>query len=229
MSPSGREATLVEALERAERALDEGRGLEGTGFWGAVSRARRDPALAGRHAERIARIDRAAFERGVRIRVPAWVGTALLAGGSAVGIAAVGVAGRLDEVVAEIVFLVGLGALLVSTHSLAHWIVGRAVGIRFTHYFLGGPPPPRPGAKTDYASYLRTPARSRALMHASGAVVTKIVPFALVPVALAADLWGGIVVLLLAVGALGILTDVVFSTKSSDWKKVRRELRAARR
>jgi hypothetical protein len=33
---------------------------------------------------------------------------------------------------------------------------------------------------------------------------------------------------LVAIGAFQIVTDVVFSTKSSDWKKVRRELRAAR-
>ena len=32
--------------------------------------------------------------------------------------------------------------------------VGRLVGIRFTDYFIGGPPPPRPGLKTDYATYL---------------------------------------------------------------------------
>ena len=43
------------------------------------------------------------------------------------------------------------------------------VGIRWTDYFLGGPPPPRPGLKSDYGTYLRADPDSRAWMHASGA------------------------------------------------------------
>ena len=35
------------------------------------------------------------------------------------------------------------GIWSVSFHCPAHWLVGRAIGIRFTDYFLGGPPPPR--------------------------------------------------------------------------------------
>jgi hypothetical protein len=127
-----------------------------------------------------------------------------------------------------IMFLIGLGSLIVGTHSLTHWIVGRLVGMRFTHVFLGGPPPPRPGMKTDYATYLRATPRQRAAMHASGAIVTKIVPFALLPVSLSFyDRWPWITWLLLVIGVVQIVTDVVLSTKVSDWKKVLRELRAA--
>ena len=81
--------SLDDALAAAERALDEGRGLKGTGFWRAVDLARRDRALAERYADRIAQIDRRAFERGVRMRVPVTLGLVALAGASAFGVAAV--------------------------------------------------------------------------------------------------------------------------------------------
>jgi hypothetical protein len=101
--------------------------------------------------------------------------------------------------------------------------------MRFTHVFLGGPPPPRPGVKTDYASYLRVSPPKRALMHASGAVVSKIVPFALLSASLQLyDDWPWLTWVLLTVGVAQIVTDAFFSTKTSDWMKVRRELRAAR-
>ena len=64
-------------------------------------------------------------------------------------------------------------------------------------------------------------------MHAAGALVSKAAPF----VALAfypathAPAWAGWV--LVAIGGLTILTDVLFSTKSSDWKKVIRERKVA--
>jgi hypothetical protein len=102
------------------------------------------------------------------------------------------------------------------------------VGIRFTDYFLGGPPPPRPGLKSDYATYLRADPDSRAWMHASGAIATKLAPF----VALAfwpgsnAPWWAAAA--LAAIGVLQIVTDVAFSTRSSDWKKFRREKAIAR-
>ncbi|HEX2148859.1 MAG TPA: hypothetical protein VHI31_01600 [Actinomycetota bacterium] len=220
---------MERALDRAEDAVSRGLPLEGTGFWKAVAAARKDFALADRYADRIAAVDRKAFENGVRLRVPAGVGTALLTGASAAGVAAVLLAGSIDNrLLRSAVFLGALGALEVGTHSLSHWVVGRLMGMRFTYYFLGGPPPPRPGAKLDYASYLRVPPTQRAVMHGSGAVVTKIVPFALIPAARSLDLPAWVVYVLVIVGTGQIVTDVLLSTRSSDWKKVKRELRAAK-
>ncbi|MGH2672467.1 MAG: hypothetical protein ACRDHC_05785, partial [Actinomycetota bacterium] len=65
-------------------------------------------------------------------------------------------------------------------------------------------------------------------MHASGAIATKLAPF----VALAfwpstvAPVWAAWA--LIALGVLQIATDIVFSVRRSDWKRVRRELRVAR-
>lgn len=216
------------ALTDAERAVLARRPLAGTGFWRAVDEVRRNPELADRLADRIAAIDRRAFENAKKLRVPAWLGTLTLAAATTAGIAAVAAAARVEGFLRTLVFLGGFAVLDVSTHSLAHWAVGRLVGIRFTHYFLGGPPPPRPGVKVDYATYLRTPPRRRAAMHAAGAVVTKLVPFVLIPVSLAIQVEGWAVILLAVVGVGQVATDILFSTKTSDWKKVRRELRAAR-
>ncbi len=175
----------------------------------------------------MAGFDRGAFGRGVRIRTRIGAGIAILVAGTIAGVAALVVASGLGYVPQAILILVSFGLLVLSTHSLAHYVVGRVLGIRFTHVFVAGRPP-EPGVKIDYASYLRSSPGKRALMHASGAVVSKIVPFALVPAVLAMDAWPGDAWILLAVGVVIIATDVFISTKKSDWMKVMRELRAAR-
>jgi hypothetical protein len=107
--------------------------------------------------------------------------------------------------------------------------VGLAFGIRPTGYFLKGATAP-PGLKVDYASYLRASAERRAWMHASGAIASKVVPFlvlALVAiVGIDAPSWTIVVLWIIGIGQL--VTDLLFSTKRSDWKKVRRELAVAR-
>jgi len=125
--------------------------------------------------------------------------------------------------------IVAAGAIWsVSVHDLAHWLVGRLLGIRFSAYFVGGSFPPRPGLKTDYASYLRADASSRAGMHASGAIATKLAPFVALAFwpGTAAPWWAAAALVLL--GVVQIATDVRFSVRSSDWKRVRRERAIAR-
>jgi hypothetical protein len=219
---------MAEALERAEAAVAAGKPLGGTGFWKSVDRARRSRRLTEEFADRIAAVDRRSFESQVHLRAPVWAGNVVLGAGTGAGILAIALAPRFSGLARSLVFLGGFGALAITTHSLSHWVVGRAMGMRFTHYFLGGPPPPRPGLKIDYSTYLRVPPKRRAVMHASGAVVTKLIPFVLVPVAAAQGQPRWLIGLLVVAGAGQIATDVAFSTKTSDWKKVRRELRAAR-
>lgn len=238
--------TIDQVLSAADRELESGGtpDLRRLSFWRAVGAVKRDRALVGRYADRIARIDRDAFKRQVPLRVPAVVGLLVDVAGVAVGIALIAITmpptspGPVAELqlVArwwmtpwrELIFLAGMGALLGTTHTLAHWIVGTLMGIRFTHWFAVPPKRPQPGFKIDYASYLRTPARARAWMHASGAVVTKLVPFAALPFAIQAGLEPWAVWLILAIGVIQIATDAFISVKASDWKKFRREMRAAR-
>ena len=220
-----KEARLTQALSRAEAALQRGEGLKGTGFWKAVSLAKQDSGLAAGYGRRIADIDRRAFEQAVRLRVPAGAGIVALGLGSLAGAAAVWAAGAAGApLVRTGIFLAGTAALLICTHSITHWAFGRLMGMRFTHCFLGGPKPPRPGVKVDYATYLAATAGQRAVMHASGAVVTKLIPFALFPLAMSAEIHPWAAYGLLALGVVQIATDAAFSTKNSDWMKVRREL-----
>jgi hypothetical protein len=65
-------------------------------------------------------------------------------------------------------------------------------------------------------------------MHASGALVTKVVPFAILPLAVAARAPRWVAVILVLLGAAQVVTDVLLSTKTSDWKRFRREMRNAR-
>jgi hypothetical protein len=222
---------LSAELDRIEAALAAGNDdLRALGFWRIVAQVKADPALVEAFAGRIGAVDRAAFVARVKLRAPVLVGNLVLLVEALFGVIAIGLALRsaTTPVWAGLLLIAAAGLWTVSFHCPVHWIVGRAVGIRFTDYFLGGPPPPRPGLKTDYASYLRADPRSRAWMHASGALGTKLAPF----VALAfwpasgAPWWSAAA--LVALGALVIETDVLFSVKSSDWKKFRREMAVAR-
>lgn len=202
--------------------------LGASGFWRAVAATKRRPDLVARFADRIARIDRAAFERAVPLRVPATLGAAVLVAGAAAGLGLLAVAPALDHPLRDLAVLAGAAALDGVTHGLAHLAIGAAVGIRFTHAFVQLPKKPQPGFKIDYATYLRTPARARAWMHASGAIATKLTPFAVLLYGLAIGVEGWVVGALLALGALQIATDLLFSVKTSDWKKFKREMKLAR-
>lgn len=220
-TPTGR---IGSELDRIEAAVATGNtDLSALGFWRVVAAVKRDQVLVGAFAEQIGRIDTAAFRARVKLRVPVWAGNLAMGLAVGAGIVAIVVASRTDGLVAGLALLAAAGVWALGVHSPAHWFVGWLAGIRFTDYFLGGPPPPRPGIKTDYATYLRAEASLRAWFHASGAIATKLAPFvalALAPVtnAPAWAIWATA-----GLGVLQILTDVLFSVKTSDWKKFRRE------
>ncbi|HYK98243.1 MAG TPA: hypothetical protein VEU77_07595 [Candidatus Acidoferrales bacterium] len=226
------DAALESTFAACERALADGGevDLRSLGFWRAGARVKRDTALRFRYAERVARIDRSAFAQRVSTRTDAAVGVVVLALITAAGILLLGAAASIAHPWRELIVLAGAGALIGATHDLAHFLVGAALGIRFTDFFIDVPArKPQPGLKLDYASYLRAPAAARAWMHASGAIVSKLVPFLVILYALAigCDAWAALV--LAAIGVLSIATDVLFSVRASDWKRFRREMRLARR
>ena len=223
-------ADIEASLDRIEAAVGEGDiDLRALGFWKVVARVKPDRLLVDEHADQIGRIDTAAFRAGVRLRVPVWAGNLLLLAGVIAGGVAVWLAFAWDTALWKGLALLAAGVIwAIAVHSPAHWMVGRAIGIRFTDYFMGGPPPPRPGLKTDYATYLRADPDSRAWMHASGAIATKLAPFVALVFwpASGAPWWSAVA--LLALGILQIVTDVTLSTTSSDWKKFARERAVAR-
>jgi len=224
------ERDIESSLANCESELAAGRApnVKTHGFWRSVAAIKKRPELVARYADRVARIDRAVFVDRVKLRFPAMLGVALLSLGCVVGLLILWFAPGLDHPLRELAVLVGMGALLVCTHNLAHFVVGTIAGIHFTDWFMDLPKRPQPGLKIEYGSYLRAPARSRAWMHAAGAIVTKVVPFAVLLYALAVgcDLWA--IAVLLALGIVQIVTDLAWSVKASDWKKFRREMKLAR-
>jgi hypothetical protein len=224
-------AEIGDRLDVIEAAVHAGStDLAQTGFWRLVGRIKRDRALIVAHADQVGRIDRKAFLTwGGWLRLPSWAGTMLGLVGALVGLAAAIGATLVDDEVWAGVLLLGAGAIWTAAfHIPSHHLVGWLVGIRFTDFFLRAPFPPLPGIKTNYATYLRADPSSRAWMHASGAIATKLAPF----IALA---WSPFTVAprwapagLVALGVLLILFDVVFSVQVSDWKKFRRERAVAR-
>ena len=243
-----------DAFTRIEREVDGGRSdLGRLGFWTLVRDVKLDPRLSEHWADIVGRIDRKAFERRVRPRFPVWVGNAVLVAASSVLVALVVGAlalargnrfvygpfdpndPSLDPQVAGALLVVAAGGLSVTAHDLSHWAVGRLTRIRFVAYFLDGPFRIQPGLKTDYATYLRAAPGGRAAMHAAGAVASKLAPFAVFAAAYLPHRAAGYELLpewslwtVLGIGVVQILTDVLWSTRFSDWKKVRRELAVAR-
>lgn len=214
------------ALDSVEKRLG-GSGkvdLSGTGFWRAVAAVKGRPEWIAEYAERIGIIEREVFQRWVLVKVPVAIGTTVMVLATAFGLFLISRA--YSETGLAQAFLLGAGTiiLLVSTHGLTHLVVGTWQGMRFTHWFIGTISRPQPGVKVDYATYLRVPASRRGWMHASGAITTKLIPLVGLGAgwAMDAESW---VLALLAVLAVGqVVTDVVWSTKKSDWKKFRREM-----
>jgi hypothetical protein len=231
-TPSPKERDEIGAdLDRIEAAVAAGNtDLRALGLWAIVATVKLDRALVDEHAAQIGRIDTAAFRSRVRLRVPVWVGNVLLSAGIVAGALAVVAADVWQSPLWKGLALVAAGLIWsLCVHSPTHWLVGVLVGIGWTDYFLGGPAPPRPSLKSDYGTYLGADPDSRAWMHASGAIATKLAPFvalAFWPVS-GAPWWAAAA--LAGFGVLQIVTDVLFSTKSSDWKKFRREKGVARR
>jgi len=69
---------------------------------------------------------------------------------------------------------------------------------------------------------------SRAWMHASGAIMTKVAPLFALAFWPASDAPWWSAAGLVAICVASIATDVAFSVKVSDWKKFRRERAVAR-
>ena len=218
-------------FERIEAAVDAGQtDLRALGFWRLLARVKADPVLAHHWAEQAGRIDRKAFEARTRFRVPVWFGNAVLVVGTLVGRRGGGVALTTDS---ETLGRAGVGVRGARTGrrrstSPAHWLVGRAVGMRFLAYYVRDLIPPVPGLKIDYATYLRVAPEARAWMHASGAIASKIGPFLALAFWPASGAPGWAAWAILGYGLLIIGTDVFISTRKSDWKRFRRELRIAR-
>ena len=217
-------------FERIEAAVDGGQtDLRALGFWRLLAKVKADPVLAHHWAEQAGRIDRKAFEARALLLVPVWLGNALLLVGTLAGAVAVAIALTTDsQTLAGLALVFAALDWSATFHAPAHWLVGRAVGMRFIAYFIRDLIPPFPGVKIDYATYLRVAPEARAWMHASGAIASKIAPFLALAFWPASDAPGWAAWAIAGYEVLIIGTDVFISTRTSDWKRFRREMRIAR-
>lgn len=215
--------SILTAIENSLAAGDD-TDLASSGFWKAVTAVKRNPDWIDGIADRIGQIDRTLFERWALIRLPVAVGTGLALVATALGLWLIGLAYGASGLTQAFLLLVGTGILMVSTHGLAHLAVGRSQGMRFSHWFVGTIGRPQPGVKVDYASYLRVPPARRAWMHAAGAMTTKFIPLIGLGAGWAMGAAAWVLGSLAVVTVGGFLTDVIWSTKKSDWKKFRREM-----
>lgn len=216
------ESTLqaIESSFDADPAAD----VAGTGFWKAVGALKSDPELIEEFADRVAAIDQEAFRRWALLIMPLGIGTVVALIGVGIGALFVALAFGAETPADGIFLLLGMFVLFTALHSLAHLVVGRVLGIRFTSWFVGTIKRPQPGVKIDYSSYLRTAPTRRAWMHAAGAIMSKAVPFLLIPIAIAAEVPAWTIGVLIGFGLMTITTDALLSVKSGDWKKFKREL-----
>jgi hypothetical protein len=223
-------AQIEAILTMSEAALASGQKVDlvPIGFWKAVTSVKKQPDLVEVFGDRIGRIDREAFERWALLRLPAATGTSISIVATAGGLALIGWAYGLGGAAQGIALLVGTGMVLVATHGLAHWAVAEGMGMKVIYWFVGAIQRPQPGVKIDYATYLRTPPRRRAWMHASGAIVSKAVPLISLGAgwAMGAPGWAMGLLAVLAVGQ--VIADVLWSTRSSDWKRFKREMAFAK-
>jgi hypothetical protein len=222
-------AALRADLDRIEAAVASGdTDLSRLGFWKVIRSIKLDRVATVELAEQAGRIDTAAFRARVRLRTRAWVGVVAMLLLTALGFVGIWLAEEWTGTWAGLALVATGAAWSVGWHLPAHAVVGWLAGIRYTDAFLGGPPPPRPGIKTDYATYLRAEPSMRAWFHASGAIATKLAPFA------ALAFWAGsnapawAAWALVALGVVQIVTDITLSTKSGDWKKFARERQIGR-
>jgi hypothetical protein len=217
-------------FERIEAAVDAGQtDLRALGFWHLLAGVKADPVLAHHWAEQAGRIDRKVFEARAHFSVPVWFGNAVMLVGMLAGAVAVAIALTTDsEAVAGFALVFAALDWSATFHVPAHWLVGRMIGIRFVAYHLPKLFPPFPGVKIDYATYLQIAPEARAWMHASGAIASKLAPFLALAFwpASGAPTWAAWVIA--GYGVLIIGTDVFISTRKSDWKRFRREMRIAR-
>jgi len=224
-----RRADLARELDRIEAETASGAtDLAALGFWRVVGQIKRDRVAILELADRVGRIDTTVFRVRVRMRARPWVGVVAMLVVTALGFVGIYLADTWTGVWSGLAMLGAGAAWSIGWHLPAHVFVGWLGGIRYSDAFLGGPPPPRPGIKTDYATYLRAEPSMRAWFHASGAIATKLAPFAALCFWPSTDAPAWSAWALVALGVLQIVTDVLFSTKRGDWKRFLRERQVGR-
>lgn len=122
----------------------------------------------------------------------------------------------------DLAYYISALILMTTLHPLSHFLAGRLVGIRFTHYYLNGPARIEPTLRINYFSYLKTKGEKRALMHVSGVIGTLLAPLIAAHIAYYSGS-AGAAQNLIYFFLLMIVFELLTSTKIGDLMKAKRE------
>jgi len=182
----------------------------------------------------------AAMTRPVFARPSIAFGNVLQIGGIVTACLALWVSHSADSTATAVTTMILAWVLLYfSTHAIAHWLVGRAVGIRFLFYTVGGTgnpqgwPPglrwifnhlPFFGVQTEKHSMQNASPGARALMWSAGVTSSAIIPALSAFMAWRSGVpWSGWFCLFALGWALGTLASN-WTSRTGDYSKARRAL-----
>jgi hypothetical protein len=141
--------------------------------------------------------------------------------------------------VAVVAMFLGWVLLYFCCHAIAHWIVGRILGIRFAFYTLGGTGNPEGwptglrwvfehlpffGVQTEKASMQRASPVAKAIMWSAGVTSSAVVPTLGALWAWRSGIpWSKLLVLVAIIWAVGTLASN-WTSRAGDYSKARRAL-----
>lgn len=201
---------LKERLRQMEKNFD------GKAFRGIINGIKKDKINDDELLKLIAGISRKRFGEKVSFTLSVPLGNLLEL---VVTIAAVILAFQVNS---DWMLYISALVLMTTLHPLSHYITGSLLGIRFTHYYLDGPALVEPTLKIDYFSYLKAPAKARALMHVSGVVGTVAAPLVAAGIALGKGASAAAFYLFILFIGL-IVFELLTSTRIGDLMRAKRE------
>jgi hypothetical protein len=181
-------------------------------------------------------------KRAFRRRYSVARGTAYQVWGLVSGSALLAIAASVDGgAFATVLMLVGLWVVYLNCHAIAHYAVGRLVGLRFRGYGVAGTDHPEvypPGIRqlmeaapfyvtlSTKESRERVGPRAKALYYAAGETSTAIWTIAYAAIAAAANIPGGSILLIAMIVFNVISTIVTTRNPTGDYGKALRALRS---
>lgn len=181
-----KEGEVEKALSRIETEVGKKNysAVKEFGFWKVVKVAKKDPEIAGKFAERIGTIDKLLFESKIWTKLDYRTGTILELIGAVIGLSFLYFGATSTGIESTMLYFVSAVVFMTALHPIAHSIAGRLFGIGFHFYFLNGPLLIEPTLKVDYSTYVKAPAKKRAIFHLAGAINSVLVTLLVFIVAL---------------------------------------------
>ena len=171
-----------------------------------------------------------------RIKIPLGIGNLIEVLGTGFALYLIYAASEISDVTFRfLLYLVSWGCLVFFPHCLAHFIVGRLVGIRFTNYAIGksgiakirmpfisaiASKAPLLTVKVDRTSLNAASRGGRAVMFASGAATSMVLPF-FAAVASFGHLPMPLTAFLIVLAAANLAFDLYYSPKAGDISRIR--------